>query len=584
MYRITEHPILPIPAEDSVEFTFEGQKITGQKGFTIAAALHQAGKVVHKHSLEHRERTMECGIGKCGACEMLVDGKVRRICITKVDDVKNVNRIEESYLPEETVLVEKDGKEIKIRKTTVVIIGAGPAGLAVREELNKAGIQNLVIDNNSKIGGQFLMQTHQFFFFEKEKRFGGMRGFDIANTLAGEDHSGILLDSVVWDILEGKRLVIKDIAKQEISYVDAEHLVIATGAVPFMPAFKNDDLPGVYTAAVVQRMMNQELTLLGKKILTVGAGNIGYLTSYQAMQAGAEVKAIIEAMPREGGFPVQANRVRRLGIPVMTSHILLEAIPNADRTGVTGAIIAQCENFKPIPGTEKIIEDIDCINICTGLIPDNQLFRKGVEIYGRHCHGVGDAVRIGEGTSAVLRGKQCAYEIQQDLGFRYNYNDYLAVSKEYIDSQQHPVKVINEPFRPTPERMKEKGFVQIDCLYGFACNPCSFACEYGAITKSSTSTVPRIDFDKCVGCMRCVYQCPGLAIFGYQFNKNWIFLPIEYKADEGADVFLVDNNGKKVGEGIIEKILKKDNKTNVARSLCSDTSMTWYAQLFYYLY
>ena len=54
MYRITEHPILPIPAEDSVEFTFEGQKITGQKGFTIAAALHQAGKGVHKHSLEHR--------------------------------------------------------------------------------------------------------------------------------------------------------------------------------------------------------------------------------------------------------------------------------------------------------------------------------------------------------------------------------------------------------------------------------------------------------------------------------------------------------------------------------------------------
>ena len=85
-------------------------------------------------------------------------------------------------------------------------------------------------------------------------------------------------------------MVIKDIAKQEIYYVDAEYLVIATGAVPFMPAFKNDDLPGVYTAAVVQRMMNNELTLLGKKILTVGAGNIGYLTSYQAMQAGATVK------------------------------------------------------------------------------------------------------------------------------------------------------------------------------------------------------------------------------------------------------------------------------------------------------
>lgn len=67
-----------------------------------------------------------------------------------------------------------------------------------------------------------------------------------------------------------------------------------------MPAFENDDLPGVYTAAVVQKMMNSELTLLGKNVLTIGAGNIGYLTSYQLMQAGAHVKAILEASPGRG--------------------------------------------------------------------------------------------------------------------------------------------------------------------------------------------------------------------------------------------------------------------------------------------
>jgi len=151
MYKITEHPILPIPQEDRAEFLFEGNKVTGQRGFTIAAALHQAGLIIHKHSLEHRERTLECGIGKCGACEMLVDGKVRRICITKVDNVKNVQRIDESYLPEEEA-VEKSGKDdsVKVFKTTVAIIGAGPAGLAAREELRKSGVSNIVIDNNSK--------------------------------------------------------------------------------------------------------------------------------------------------------------------------------------------------------------------------------------------------------------------------------------------------------------------------------------------------------------------------------------------------------------------------------------------------
>ncbi len=563
MFKINTHPVLEVPTPETVAFTFNGKKVVGEKGFTIAAALHQAGFPVHSHSLDNRERSLECGIGKCGACEMLVDGQVKRICITPVDGVKEVQEIPREYTPS----VKEPNKQLstKVYKTTVAIIGAGPAGLAAREVLLEHGVENIVIDNNSTIGGQFNMQTHQFFFFEKEKKYGGMRGFDIAKTLAGENREGIFLNSTVWDILEGKRIAIKNIRTDEIYYVEADHLVIATGAVPFMPTFENDDVPGVYTAAVVQKMMNQEFTLLGKNVLTVGAGNIGYLTSYQLMQAGAKVKAIIEAMPREGGFPVQANRVRRLGIPIMLSKILVKAIPNKDRTGIVGAVIADCENFKAIPGTEQVIGDIDAINICTGLVPDDQLLIKGNEIFGRHCYGAGDAIRIGEGTSAVLRGKQVAFEILQELGERFCYDDYLAISKEYIDSQQHPVRVIENPHTPTEERRQQKPFVLLDCLYGFACNPCSFACKHGAITKSSTGTVPQIDFDKCIGCMDCVYQCPGLAIFGYNYKKDWLFLPIEYEAAEGAEVFLVNNSGEKLGEGVIEKILRKPNKTNIAR-------------------
>ena len=563
MYKISQHPILEVPQTEEVSFEFKGQTIKAEKGFTIAAALHQSGFPVHSHSLKDRNRSLECGIGKCGACEMLVDGEMKRICITKVDNVKEIREIPRNYTPEQ-VVVDKD-KAVNVYKTTVVIIGAGPAGLAVREELNKNNIDNIVIDNNDKIGGQFLMQTHQFFFFEKEKKFGGMRGFDIAQTLAGNDLTGIFLDSTVWDILDGKRLAVKNIITNDIYFVDTEYLVIATGAVPFMPTFENDDLPGVYTAAVVQKMMNNEFTLLGKNVLTVGAGNIGYLTSYQLMQAGAKVKAIVEAQDGEGGFPVQANRVRRLGIPIVLSHLLLKAIPNEDKTGIKGAVIAECENFQPIPGTEKVIDGIDAINICTGLVPDDQLLIKGNEIFGRKCYGAGDSIRIGEGTSAVLRGKQVAFEIMQEMGKHYSYDQFLSVSKEYIDSQQHPFKVIEEPFKPTVERRFAKPFVLIDCLYGFACNPCEFACPHGAITKTSTSTVPHIDFDKCVGCMDCVYQCPGLAIFGYNLKKNWLFLPIEYKADEGEEVFLVDNHGKVLGEGVLTKILKKKNKTDIAR-------------------
>lgn len=571
MSRITSHPILPLPEGKETTFIYNGVEVHGVEGQTIAAALHQAGFPVHSHSVDGRNRSMNCGIGKCGACQMLVDGEVKRICITKVDGVRNVAEIQPgSYDGDAKVKPQSDG--CKVYVTDVAIIGAGPAGLACRETLRELGIDSIVVDANSKIGGQFVMQTHCFFFFEKEKRFGDKRGFDIAADLAGDDKSGILLNSTVCDILQDRRLMVKNIESGETFYIEAKALVVATGAVPFMPTFENDDLPGVYTAAVVQKMMNAEFTLLGKNVLTVGAGNIGYLTSYQLMQGGAKVKAILEGMDHEGGFPVQANRLRRLGVPIMTSHVLLKAIPNEDRTGVVGAVIAECKNFKPIPGTEKIIDGIDCINICTGLIPDNQLLKKGELLFGKRCLGAGDAVRIGEGTTAVLRGKQCAYEIAQELGARYDYNAYLQVSKQYIDSQQRPVRLKEAADCPDKERRDARPFVRMNCLYGFACNPCSFSCPQGAITKSSTSVTPTLDYSKCIGCMQCVSQCPGLAIFGYDTRKGTLFLPIEFEVAEGAEVFLVDDNGKKLGEGVIEKILKKPTLTNVARVKAADMS------------
>ncbi len=543
-------------------FRYHGQVIEGDRGFTIAAALHQAGFPIHSHSLKNRSRSLECGIGKCGACEMIVDGEVKRICITLVDDVKEVAEIPHDYVAKASAFEKNDA--LRVFKTDVVIVGAGPAGLATREILNEHGVGNIVVDSNSEIGGQFNMQTHQFFFFEKEKKYGGLRGFEISKLLAGDNHDGIILDSTVWDVFEGNRVAIKNFRTREIFYIDCRHFVVATGAVPFLPTFHNDDLPGVFTAAVIQKMMNTELTLLGRNILTVGAGNIGYLTSYQLTQAGARVKAIIEAMPHEGGFPVQANRVRRLGIPVLLSHMILEALPNQKGDGIRGAVVAEAKDFKPIEGTEKVIDGIDAINICTGLMPDDALLEKGREMFGRRCYGAGDAIRIGEGTSAVLRGKQVAYEILENMQQRFAYDEYLGVSKEYIDSQQHPIKVIDAPYMPGEERM-EKPFVLIDCLYGFACNPCAFACKYGAITKSSTSTVPSIDFDKCVGCMDCVYQCPGLAIFGYHLKKGTFFLPIEFDMEAGQEVYLVDNHANILGEGEISRVMRKSNLTHVAR-------------------
>ena len=67
MSKIKKHPVLEVPVWDKVIFKYNGQEVEGEKGYTIAAALHRAGFPVHSHSLDGRERSLECGIGKCGA-------------------------------------------------------------------------------------------------------------------------------------------------------------------------------------------------------------------------------------------------------------------------------------------------------------------------------------------------------------------------------------------------------------------------------------------------------------------------------------------------------------------------------------
>jgi predicted molibdopterin-dependent oxidoreductase YjgC len=80
--RITKHPILEFPEKPVVSFTFEGKKMQGFKGDTIASALHANDVLVLSHSRHyHRPRGFFCAIGKCSSCLMTVNGQPNvRVC------------------------------------------------------------------------------------------------------------------------------------------------------------------------------------------------------------------------------------------------------------------------------------------------------------------------------------------------------------------------------------------------------------------------------------------------------------------------------------------------------------------------
>ncbi|WKY46692.1 (2Fe-2S)-binding protein [Eubacteriaceae bacterium ES3] len=85
MERIEKHPILGETQKgELVNFTFDGQTLSGYAGEPVAVALKAAGVMVHRFTKkEHEPRGIFCAIGRCTDCVMVVDGKPNvRTCIT----------------------------------------------------------------------------------------------------------------------------------------------------------------------------------------------------------------------------------------------------------------------------------------------------------------------------------------------------------------------------------------------------------------------------------------------------------------------------------------------------------------------
>lgn len=86
--RIGNHPILSFVRAEKVSFLYDGKKVHGFKGDTIAAALHALGIYTYSHSpVNNNPRGIFCAIGHCSSCLMTVDGVPNvRICITEIKE------------------------------------------------------------------------------------------------------------------------------------------------------------------------------------------------------------------------------------------------------------------------------------------------------------------------------------------------------------------------------------------------------------------------------------------------------------------------------------------------------------------
>ena len=326
-------------------------------------------------------------------------------------------------------------------KREILMIGAGPAGLAAAIEAARAGAQVLLVDENDTPGGQLFKQIHKFFGSARHRA--GTRGINIGKQLLEQaEEAGVELwlnTTAVGAVAEKQVALAKTNANGtlEMVVVEAQKILVACGGAENAVNFEGWTLPGVMGAGAAQTMANVRRVLPGKKILMVGSGNVGLIVSYQLMQAGADVVGIVEAAPRIGGYCVHAAKIRRAGVPIYLSHTVLHADAGRDGNEVDSAVIVEVDaHFAPIRGTQKKI-DGDTICIATGLRPQIKvstllgvkngfipalggwlpLHDANMETNVKGIFVAGDTAGVEEASTAMDEGRLAGVGMAYELGY-----------------------------------------------------------------------------------------------------------------------------------------------------------------------
>lgn len=467
-----------------------------------------------------------------------------------------------------------------MKRYDLIIVGAGPSGLSAAIEAAKRGLQVIVFDENEKPGGQLFKQIHKFFGSKEHKA--KIRGFHIGEELLRDaDAAGVevSLKSTVIGLYQDREVVVK--REDGIEHFKGDAIIIATGGAENMVTFPGWTLPGVIGAGAAQTMMNLHGIKPGEKILMLGSGNVGLVVSFQLLQCGCEVVALVDAAPRIGGYGVHAAKVARTGVPFYLSHTIVEAEGESCVRGVTIAEVDS--NFRFIPGTEKHF-DVDTICLAVGLSPMSQLLKMaGAEMednpkrggqvpicdeYGRtSLPGVfvaGDVSGIEEASSAMIEGRMAGIVAAQYLGYaqQEDLESELPKLDAALDGLRQGMfapsnrgKLIEKTEEGIPVAMSllTKGYIAddeierfpgvthrsgihpvIECTQNIPCNPCQDSCPKKCIVIGDKITsLPRLSEENpCVGCGMCVASCSGQAIFlvneDYEPGFASVTLPYEF--------------------------------------------------------
>ena len=256
----------------------------------------------------------------------------------------------------------------------VVVVGAGPSGIAAAIDAAKAGLSVLLVDENPVSGGLMGNDTPLYYGGRMtaatqnsermlEAIFMSMPALENAMEAGVE----LLLGTTAWGVYRNGPGV-ASLPEQVVGLADAERswlvgfdrIVLATGARDLAMAFPGWNQPGVMGAAALQMLLTRYDAFAGRRVLVLGSHDLALETALLAIERGIEIAGLIEVRDAPQGSAELVAKVEAAGITILCGLTIAEA-----NGGIDGVASATLSNGEVIA--------CDTICVAIGLVPSIEL-------------------------------------------------------------------------------------------------------------------------------------------------------------------------------------------------------------------